>query len=183
MTNKITHVYVDLDGVLANFFGGVCKLLEMTPDPPSHFHGLAAAFNLPEKELWERIDRAGSQFWSELDPYPWNEELLRIAQSIAGEWVCIATSPSWDGSSAAGKMAWMTQHFAVPGEPFRDFMIGTHKHLLAHPQAMLIDDSPDKLEAWTDCGGNGVLWPQPWNTEGDVARARADCMNRLKETA
>ncbi len=177
----ITHVYVDLDGVLADFFGGVCDLFGKMVDPPDHFHGLAAAFGVPENELWEKIDRAGSRFWSELEPYPWNEELLGIAQRIAGEGVYIATSPSWQGCSAAGKMTWMTQQFAVPGRPFRDFVIGTHKHLLAHSQAMLIDDSPEKLTSWTEAGGVGILWPQPWNVFSDANEARVDCLSRLRE--
>lgn len=180
---KITRVYVDLDGVLADFFGGVCGLFGKMVEPPDHFQGLASAFGVPENELWDKIDRAGSRFWSELEPFPWNEELLGIAQNIAEEGVYIATSPSWEGSSAAGKMAWMTEQFAVPGEPFRDFMIGMHKHLLAHPHAMLIDDSPTNLEAWMDAGGVAILWPQPWNTDGDVHKARADCLSRLRERA
>ena len=179
----ITHVYVDLDGVLADFFGGVCDLMGETPEPPDHYDGLAAAFGLTNNDFWAMVDRAGSRFWSELRPYEWNEELLGICQNIAPDGVYIATSPSWHGSSAAGKIEWMTEHFAAPGKHFRDFMIGPHKHLLAHPQAILIDDSTEKLEAWTKAGGIGILWPQPWNTHGDVGKARVECLARLREDA
>ncbi len=182
--NQITQVYVDLDGVLADFFGGVCDLLGKEPDPPDHFHGLASAFGFEnDSELWELIDGAGSRFWSSLDPYPWNDELLNVAREIAREGMYIATSPSWAGSSAAGKIEWMTEHLGAPGKAYRDFMIGSHKHLLAHPNAMLIDDSPEKITAWRKAGGVAVLWPQPWNTYTEVEEARAECMDRLRQVA
>lgn len=178
----IMHVYVDLDGVLADFFGGVCDLLEMQPPPAKSFDGLAAAFGLTDGELWNRIDCAGSRFWSELRPFGWNEELLGIARDIAADGVYVASSPSWHGSSAAGKMAWMQTHLGQ-GEPFRDFMIGTHKHLLARSRAILVDDSPAQLKEWTRAGGIGILWPQPWNSSGDFVGARSDCLSRLREYA
>lgn len=183
MNSGITHVYVDLDGVLADFFGGVCDLLGAWPDPPKTFSGLASQFDLTEDELWKHIDRAGSRFWAALEAYAWNEELLGICQSIAPGSVYIATSPSWHGSSAAGKIEWMTRQFAPSGEPFRDFMIGPHKFLLAHPRAILIDDSSEKLAKWTAAGGIGILWPQPWNTQGDFVGARTHCLSRLSEYA
>lgn len=181
MNSMITHVYVDLDGVLADFFGGVCDLIGVPARPPTTFDGLADAFGLSNNDLWAQIDRAGSRFWSELKPYGWNEELLGICQKIAPDGVYIASSPSWHGSSAAGKIEWMTKHFAAPGKHFREFMLGSHKHLLAHPRAILIDDNPDKIEAWSEAGGVGVLWPQPWNTQGDLVGSRTQCLSRLSE--
>lgn len=182
-TMTITHVYVDLDGVLADFFGGVCDLLGVQVRPPPTYDGLADAFGLTDDELWALIDLAGSRFWSELKPYAWNEELLGVCQKIAPDGVYIATSPSWHGSSAAGKIEWMTKQFAAPGKHFREFMIGMHKHLLAHPRAILIDDSSYKIAAWTKAGGIGILWPQPWNTSGDFVGARTHCLSRLGEYA
>ncbi len=179
--SKITHLYVDLDGVLADFFGGVCDLIGVVPRPPTSFNGIADSFGLTDENLWKQIDCAGSRFWSGLKPYGWNEELLGICQQVAPDGVYIATSPSWHGSSASGKIEWMTRHFAAPGEHFREFVIGTHKHLLAHPRAMLIDDSPKQIEAWIAAGGIGVTWPQPWNSGGDFVGARTECMARLSE--
>ena len=182
-TPRFTEIYVDIDGVLADFFGGVCDLVGVQARPPTTFDGLADAFGLSNNALWAQIDGAGSRFWSELKPYGWNEELLGICRNIATRGVYIASSPSWHGSSAAGKIEWMTKQFAAPGEHYREFMIGPHKHLLAHPWAILIDDSPAKIAAWDESGGLGLLWPQPWNTQGDVVGARDQCLSDLRKYA
>lgn len=177
----IDQLYIDLDGVLADFFGGVCRLLDRDPGPPTSDMGLARHFDMDDDAFWRRIDDAGHTFWAELEPYPWTHELLAIAGKIVGSkgFVVIATSPTWHGSSAHGKMEWMDKYVGA-GSHFRDFMIGTHKHLLAHStKQMLIDDRPGQVEKFDEAGGRAILWPMPWNGTGTLDSRRDECLEGL----
>tara|TARA_B100000700_G_C14367978_1_gene544625 strand:+ start:90 stop:317 length:228 start_codon:yes stop_codon:yes gene_type:complete len=42
-------------------------------------------------------------------------------------------------------------------------MLGSHKHLLAKPDVVLIDDSDEKCRKFIEAGGHAILLPQPWN--------------------
>ena len=123
--------------------------------------------------MWRRIDEAGPRFWSGLSPTPWADELVSLARAAGS--CAIATSPSASPDSTAGKLRWMQQRF---GKRFRDFVITPHKHLLAGPGRLLIDDSPKHIDAFRAAGGEALLFPtwengqrQPGVDPMDMVRA------------
>lgn len=156
------HIFVDLDGVLADFVSGALKLHEREDHleawPPGEFD-MARALGITSGQFWGGIDRAGACFWGELKPFPWAFELIRELRTIAP--VTIATSPSQDPNCLAGKVQWLQRHF---GRSFRDYLIGPPKYLLAAPGRVLIDDSDRNIHSFRDYGGKGILFPQPWNS-------------------
>ena len=153
-------IYIDMDGVLSNFVKGALELFAQ-PDAldswPLGSRDFPQVLGVSRHEFWQRIASGGSQFWSELEPYPWLEELIALIEPRP--WY-ILTSPSDCGSSADGKMQWLQRYF---GEDFRRFLISPQKQLLARPKSVLIDDLDPNVERFTAAGGTGLLFPQKWN--------------------
>jgi FMN phosphatase YigB (HAD superfamily) len=152
-------VILDLDGVLADFDGGVCALFGA--DPPVHEHAGAAineAIGVSRAQMWARIDRAGRRFWEDLVPTPFADELDQLARSYGS--LFVATSPSLSPSSAAGKIRWIQKRY---GRNFRDFAIIPRKDLLAAADRVLVDDTERHVSAFREAGGKAILVPTRGN--------------------
>ena len=79
----------------------------------------------------------------------------------------ISTSPSRAPASSMGKVHWLQQFF----DPrFRQYMLGSHKYLMAKPGVVLIDDSDVKCTKFIEAGGDAIVFPQPWNGNYDKIR-------------
>lgn len=157
-------VLFDLDGVLADFATGVAKLFgKPAPGPDQAGQELAVALGVPSSAIWQRIDAQGRRFWEELPATPEADELVALARERAE--IAIASSPSQDPASAAGKLRWIQQRF---GRRFRDFHITPRKDLLAAPGRLLVDDSTDHVTAFRAAGGTALLHPT-WSNGGRPA--------------
>ena len=160
------HIFVDLDGVLADFVSAALTLhgrSDLLDSWPAGERDMAKGLGISSSKFWAEIDRAGAEFWASLEPYPWTFDFLDQLQSIAP--ITIATSPSNDPGCLAGKLQWMQRHL---GRSFRDFLIGPSKHLLAKPDVALIDDRGGNVRDFREHGGRAVLFPQPWNANHQV---------------
>ncbi len=110
-------------------------------------------------EFWMAISRTE---WAECpasEIFPW--VLHRAARLVGRENVCIATSPTKCPESLAGKLDWI--HRVMPPWMHRQYAITPRKHLLARPDALLIDDVEDNIARFEAEGGHGILVPRPWN--------------------
>lgn len=164
MKNRPTTIFLDMDGVLCDWVGGVCRLLERdqaaleaswTKDS-----SICPQLGISANEMWRKIDEAGSAFWSELDPYPWTEELWWLC-SLASQTI-VLSSPSQDPRSLAGKLEWLNKHLGG-GRPFRRYLIGPAKWACASRMKILIDDRDKNCREFDDAGGFSVVFPRPWN--------------------
>lgn len=149
-------ILVDMDGVLADFVGGVRDLFGFNEPWPIGAYDVPTAFGITPQEMWEAIDNE-FDFWLNLEPLPWLDELLRMLEGC--DW-WISTSPSLDPLCAAQKIEWV---YRFIGPNFRRYMIGPDKFLMANDETVLIDDSDSNYDKFTDAGGFAVLFPQPWN--------------------
>ena len=153
-------IFIDMDGVLSNFVQAAFELFDQPTaleSLPAGCRDLPKALGVSSQQFWQRIGDAGSRFWSDLEPYPWFDELLGVVDPWP--WY-ILTSPSRFGSSADGKMQWLRRYL---GEDFRRFLISPQKQLLARPGAILIDDLDPNIERFSSAGGTGLLFPRKWN--------------------
>lgn len=161
----ITKIFLDMDGVLCDFVGGVCRLFEVDQHALEQAWGDAYDICVPlgvtPDELWSRIDAAGPTFWSNLEPYPWAKDLW-FQCNIVGR-TTILTSPSWHPSSLEGKLQWLNSHLADGQNPFRRYLFGPEKEMCAAPRHLLIDDRPEMCQRFRDAGGEAFLFPRPWN--------------------
>jgi hypothetical protein len=87
-----------------------------------------------------------------IDPLPWADELMRIAEASGHEPVFLTAVVSHE------RETWIKLNF-----PNVDYICTPFKHPLAH-RAMLIDDSEKNCESWEAAGGYPILFPQPWNS-------------------
>jgi hypothetical protein len=102
----ITHVFLDLDGVLVDFLGGAMKAHGETIDKiiPGEWW-VHKYLGITEEEFWSKI--TGHQFWAGLLPL-WDFHLILqiVYVFTAGQdmtWLC--SSPARDPGCYSGKAA------------------------------------------------------------------------------
>ena len=188
----IRHICLDMDGVLSDFqtsalgaFGwtasgetrdGIRLTHEVHGERvyPWSEWGIASVIGVTDREFWERL-HASDNFFSTLRETAEARSLIDFIKST-GIPFTVCTSPSDDPRDAASKTLWMRKFLGV--ERFRDMMVGPQKYLMAHPQHLLIDDSPTNVLKFSDYGGNAFLWPQYWNPS---YRGRDEKLSLLKQ--
>lgn len=164
----LTAIYLDLDGVLVDFMGGVARLAGVDVEPfyssrNTHWWGVMDILkeqtgrDWSKEDFWGLIEDAGHDFWAGLEKYPWADELYDLCREMAP--TVIMTSPGLHPSSASGKMEWIRDNLT----DVRRFAITPCKHHMSHPGALLIDDAPPNFKLFTEHGGVCYLFPQPWN--------------------
>ena len=163
------NILLDLDGVCVDFVSAACRLhgrkIEKTIWPLGEYD-ITKALGLTPDQFWNHIHHQGVDFWYRLEAYPWFERLYDELQHLGQ--VYFVTSPSRSPHSAAGKMLWLKERF---GEGFKDFVITRRKHLLSRVECVLIDDSDRNVLEFERFGsGNGVLFPQLWNSAYEQVR-------------
>jgi hypothetical protein len=157
---KYEYVFLDMDGVLADFMGGAHKAHGREYDVATYPKGcweIADHWQMPVDEFWAGI-HAVRYFWELLDFYPWMNELLTLAAEHGSE-VKLLTSPARSPFCYSGKRAWCDQ-FIPKGI---ELIICKSKHLIAGPNRLLIDDGDHNVDPWRKHGGQAILFPQPWN--------------------
>lgn len=161
-------IYLDLDGVCTNFVEACIgangfdsqKVIETWK---KDFRGEFRAFKvlgISNSDFWKSIEKVGEEFWSEMEAYDYFNDLY-YKLSEKGQ-VYFLSSPSMSPSSLSGKLKWLQKFF---GRSFQDYVITPNKELLAHKNAILIDDYPRNIEKFIQAGGNAILFPQYWNTK------------------
>lgn len=163
---------LDMDDVLVDFVGGACAAHGVTEGAAlAHWElgrwnvipPVSKALGLPEVmtdgQFWATLD-ATPGFWRNLQPLPWLYELLCWAANDFDEWY-VVTAPARHRDCVPDKVAWLAERLGVS---YTDRVIPTrHKHLLARPGTILVDDRPDTVDAFNKAGGHGVLFPKYHN--------------------
>lgn len=165
------RVFVDLDGVLVDWMGGVRRIFPELPTDeawPAGRYDVAAVLGINRNAFWRIIAAEGEDWWANLDPYPWAGELLERAAEVGPVTIATSLAPCLD--SHAGKALWLQLYFGTPGAiglygcRFRDYvLVGCGKEVLARPGDLLIDDSDREISAWRRADGLSLHLPRPWN--------------------
>lgn len=191
--SNITCVYLDVDGVLVDCTGAVYKLLgvkdwekatqETVQWNTIHIH---ASKHLEKEmtaaEVWETVERAGSQFWASLQWKPFGKDLYKMCAHKKP--VCLLTKPTRHPDSSRGKHEWINRNSKLLdklSDPRlqrdtrgnRRYALSPCKHHFAHSGAVLVDDSENNVELFNEYGGKAYLWPAPWNKNRDKPLERA----------
>ena len=148
-------VYLDMDGVLADFFGGVEKMYGV-----EHWKQLT---NDKTKDLKkEVIDKiTGSDFFATLPKFSTADQLIQIVKKFTGGKFSINTSPLRGDheNSAKYKKLWITNNIEQPD----DIVVTGRKESYAKDKGtgtpnILIDDRPINIQKWQAAGGYGILY-------------------------
>ena len=155
MSDGKPTVYLDMDGVLADFFGGVEKMYGV-----EHWKQLT---NDKTKDLKkEVIDRiTGTAFFATLPKFSTADALISMVKEFTGGKFSINTSPLRGDheNSAKYKKLWIQNNIEQPDE----IIVTGRKESYAKDKAsgtpnILIDDRPVNIQRWQGAGGYGILY-------------------------
>ncbi len=148
-------VYLDMDGVLADFFGGVEFLYGV-----DHWKEIT---NEKTKDLKKQvIDRiTGTDFFAVLPKFDTADALIDMVKKFTGGKFSINTSPLRGDheNSAKYKKVWISNNIEQPD----DIIVTGRKESYAKDKGtgtpnILIDDRPVNIQKWQAAGGYGILY-------------------------
>ncbi len=163
----IKEIYIDQDGVMANCVKAMLDIHSWDspwPTPPIH-HDCHEWWEDTRKmsmaDFWKPIDQDG-KFWANISPYGWLDELLiACAQAVGKENLFVLTSPHQHANCYYGKVEWLEEY--VPVVPKSQYIFCKQKGKLGSEGRLLIDDKNENIDDFKAEGGEGLLFPQPWN--------------------
>jgi hypothetical protein len=159
-------VYLDMDGVLADFFGGVEKLYGV-----SHWKQLTSDKSKDlRQDVIERI--TGTNFFETLPKFPSADPLIAMIKKFTGGRFSILTSPlrGDHDNSAKWKKVWINQNIEQPDET----IVTGRKEKYATTKGtanILVDDRPINIQKWQDKGGYGILYQANKNSLSTIEQA------------
>jgi hypothetical protein len=139
--NIMTRIYLDCDGVLADFDAGFKRLFDMGPREYEDIHGTG--------QFWHVI-RTTKNFYAELPPMQDAFELFNAVEYLRP---IILTGCPFGGWAELQKMKWRDRHF--PGVPMVTCM-SKNKRDYCKPGDFLIDDYLKYRDLWTEAKGTFI---------------------------
>lgn len=158
----IKTVFLDVDGVLANFRKGI-------------HDAFAKSYNYatlsPKWNFWEDWPEITFEmvngictipFWINLEWMHDGHDISRmVLNKFQSNQIYLLTTPMPNVESATGRWQWIKEQ--LPAYYKRTIITQAPKHLLARPDTLLIDDKDQNINKFTQAGGRGCLVPRPWN--------------------
>lgn len=170
---KIRRIYLDMDDVLADFVGGVCRFWNVDRKEvescwtkgvwdvvPPLSQVLKLKEIMPETTFWSRLDR-NEQFWTGLDLKSHSIQLLQLVAETVGDNWNVLTAPSYCPTCYTGKIRWLRE---VIGQTPHKMIPTPYKYLLAKPGMVLIDDRESNVLEFRAEGGEAILYPTHHNS-------------------
>jgi hypothetical protein len=142
-------IYLDMDGVLADFFGGI----------EQHF-GINHWKDLGDVEA-KLMELKGTDFFNLLEPFPTTLKLIDYVKST-GDWgICSSPLRNDEYNSAYWKRIWLESHLICP--PIMNLIFTHRKHRYAVDRFtgqpnILIDDKPSNCADWEANGGIAIRY-------------------------
>jgi len=144
-------LYLDMDGVIADFFGG-----------------LEERFNV---DHWKKIPHTeasimslkNTDFFNTLEPYKTSNELVTFVKTLVGnDWgICSSPLRGDRDNSAYWKRVWLDRHGFMP--KVSNIIFTGQKERFATDKFdgtpnILVDDKPDNVARWIAKGGIGIRY-------------------------
>lgn len=175
--------FLDIDGVLADWAGGVHRALGIPYDPRVWPYKKGP-------EGWHWHDEVGwtfnavnqlcnYDFWENLNWTFDGHDILRVVLGFFDpEEITLLTAPMPNIMSASGKVAWVKKN--LPTFESRMLVCTDKKAILAKlPGSVLIDDGGCNIRDWHAAGGRGVIVPRWWNDMHHRALEAPEFVNYL----
>jgi len=165
------RLYLDVDGVLADFTTGLMRALGIPYYYPEELYSFKPGVWDYFPELKDRYDVTFEQcnavcnreFWANLNWMFDGHDIMRVVRGVSDiEDICLLTSPMPNLGSASGKMAWVEKN--LPPMKKKTIITNVDKGEFAAPDRILIDDRDENVDSWRAAGGIGIVCPRPWNS-------------------
>ena len=149
-------IYLDMDGVLADFFGGLERRFKVThwKDIPDIDDALA---QLKDTSFFGHLDMFDTT-------YPLVGHVKELTYKYPHlDWGICSTPLRNDSTNCTyWKRRWLEQNIRMPDKI--PYLVFTHKketyatHTVDGTPNILVDDKHTNVKRWTDAGGLGILW-------------------------
>jgi len=152
-------LYLDMDGVLADFFNAFAKRFGQ-----DHWKMIQDK----EKAI---AQLRGTDFFNTLDVFPTSQALVDFARST-GDWgICSSPLTGDRDNSAYWKRVWLTKKGFLP-EIDKLIFTGMKEKFATDPidgkPNILVDDKPSNIDRWVKKGGIGVLYQANQDDLGEL---------------
>lgn len=145
-------VYLDMDGVIADFFGAIKEKFGV--DHWKSLNDREAAFASLRHTDW----------FNTLPKFPESNRIVTYVEEISNnDWgICSSPLRGDRDNSAYWKRRWLERNGYAP--PLQENMIFTsnkHKYAwnkLTRTPNILVDDRPDNIRRWIEAGGIGIVF-------------------------
>ena len=142
------RVYLDMDGVLVDFFGEWARLAKV-----GHYKDI----NNPEETL--QLVRDHPTFWIDLPMLPHAKALIQTVVKNYGEYRICSKPLEGDTRSEPGKLQWIKKHLS--GMPPVEVILTADKARFAKTNGypnILVDDYGVNINSWKAAGGIGIKY-------------------------
>lgn len=157
MEMKVSEVFIDLDGVCANFDRHVLDRFDIgIPEGESSKVGMPGqkCFPLP----WEKMDH---DFWATIPLMPMAKDGIIMVEKFVAPAYFLSGATRFPGSYS-GKFAWLAKLIGEEEANKRLILCNSEqKKLLSRPGRILIDDRIRSINEWREAGGHGILFGDP----------------------
>ena len=143
--NVITKIFVDMDGVLANFVEGV--------ESAKYLNG---PFEKQADYDQRKVELSNAGLFFDLPPMNDMRTLVDYVKGTGIDWEILSCSGEQNRDKVAkDKFKWIRKHVDI------DVLVtctlkGKEKAVFARPGYVLIDDKASNITAWQDAGGIGI---------------------------
>lgn len=158
-------VFLDMDGVIADYLGAVHKLMG-EPKRLWKGHEIHYAYYLDEDYFVKQLNEEDG-FWDKMKPTPAAALIVQLLLVHTDLYIVSDPKHCYDWNA---KVRWMAKNFNIKESRI---ILTPHKHLLAAPGRLLIDDFLFNTKKWTDHGGIAHWW--------DVEGNDIEQLNKLAE--
>ena len=142
-------VYLDMDGVLADFFGGLEERFDV-----KHWK------DIPNIEA--ALDSLKhTAFFYKLEPFSKTNYLINFVKKLCGtDWgICSSPLRGDEYNSAYHKRRWLEKYGYEPLTQNIIFTANKHKYAVSPVDGkpnILVDDKPSNIARWVEAGGIGI---------------------------
>ena len=138
-------IYLDIDGVIADFDKRFTELAGMGPREYESSFG--------REKFWDFIDnKIGVKFWTGIEWMPEGKKLYDFVKQFDHK---LLSAPSRNDASKIGKRMWVKKN--TPGTQLI-LAAAVNKQNYADKSNILIDDREKNIQQWKDAGGIGILF-------------------------
>ena len=142
---EITKIFVDMDGVLADFIKGV--------EGPKYLNG---PFDKQSDYDQRKVELSNAGLFFDLPPMNDMRTLVDYVKGTGIDWEILSCSGVLNRDRVAkDKFVWIRKHVDIDGL-VTCTLKGKDKAIFARPGYVLIDDKASNITAWQDAGGIGI---------------------------
>ena len=147
--NSEYKIFIDLDGVIADFDGKMREITNGESDDP----------NYPKGKFWKTVYQYNQDvepFFESLPKMSGADELIKFITNNFENVAFLTATGTTPKDAPQQKKNWIETNY--PGIPAITVTNSAQKAIYANPRAILIDDREKSIGPWRKAGGVGILF-------------------------